>query len=163
MRFAALAASLLFGVFLGAKAFRDGPTSSEILVASASPVYGNTRGADRALRIEMRSSLAGHVTVIALAPDRQPEVYPGLGAEDIGIMADVPREYGPLPPATTRVLFVVTETPADETVRKALRGRKYGPEDLDRLKADLTSSLRDKGFRRMALGEAAFSPSTGTK
>ncbi len=158
-RFAALAASLLVGIVLGSQGFQGGRDGAEILVAEASPVYGDMRGSGgsgRPSRIEMRSSLGGYATVIALSPGRTAEIYPKPGAEDIAVSASVPRPYGPLAPGTTRVLFVVTETPAAETIHKALPRKTYGPEDLDRLRADLTTTLRAKGFRRMALGDAAF-------
>jgi hypothetical protein len=155
---AAIAASLLIGlgILIASKLPRGGGT--EVLVANASPVYGPGRGAERELRVEMRCDLAGFAAVLALAPTRWPEIFPGPGGEDIPITSGVPKEFGPLTPGTTRVLFVVTETPAAEPIRKALRGKTFTPDQVDELQAFLRSALEAKGYRRMGFGTATYEP-----
>lgn len=157
----ALAATLLVGVLVG-QSFVDenGSFQPVTSVATATPAYGATRGGERVSRIEMKSDLTGFATVVALGPGQAPEVYPAPGADDIAVKAGEPREYGPLLPSTSRVLFVVSEQPSSETVRSFLRGRAYEPQTSDTLKTELETYLRGKGFRRLAFGQTELTKSS---
>jgi hypothetical protein len=155
----AVAAALFLGIALGMMiggGRRGGGT--EILVASAMPLYEVGRGNEQALHVEMRSGMAGYATVVALRPERVPMVSPGPGGDDIQINADTPREFGPLPGWTTRVVFVVTETPAAETVRRVLGNKTYTPDQPEELQTLLRSALEGRGYRRMAFGSTTFNP-----
>ncbi len=161
----AMAASLLVAFFLGGYVLRNGggrDDGNQVLLASATPKYGTVRGTERDLRVEMRSGLTGFATVVALVPGQRPEelVFPGIGGDDIPVEASTPIEFGPLPSATTSVLFVVTETPAAERARKALRGKAFASDQIDELQTFLREALQAKGYRRMAFGSAQFDPPT---
>src|SRR5262249_17329335 len=139
-RFAALAASLLLGVYIGTRVLRDGRGGgTEVLIATAT--FSPDRGAGDWLGVEIHSDLAGFATVVALAPGRRPETLPDLGGEDIPVRSGVPEKVGPLPQSTTRILFVVTETPAGEPIRRALQDKSFGPGDAAELRTLLLSTL----------------------
>jgi hypothetical protein len=155
----ALAASILFalGAIVGSLAFRE---RTGVLVASAMPSYHDVRGNERELRIEIKSELSGFATIVALAPGPRPEVFPGPGGDDIPVKAATSVESGPLPLATTRVVLVVTETPAAEPIRKALAKKTFTPDQMEELRQFLQSTLEAKGYRRMAFGVARPTPPT---
>jgi hypothetical protein len=65
----------------------------------------------------------------------------------------------PVPADTTRALFVVTETPAGEPIRRAFEGknaRRYSPDQEAELRRELESLLKSKGYRRIAVGSASI-------
>ena len=158
-RLAALAASLLLGILIGTRVLRDGGRSgaTEILIASATPIFDPSRGGGGVekdwLGIKIDSRLSGFATVVALAPARGPEVHPDFGGDDVPVRSGVPAEVGPLPQSTTHVLFVVTETPAGEPIRRALQDKSFGPGDAAELRTLLLSTLESKGYRRIAFGD----------
>ena len=148
-KLAPLAASLLVGVLLGTTAFRSGgePSSFDVSVASVpSPTRGP--GERPGVKVEIRGE--GFVALVALAPGRRPEVVPGLGVDDVPVKEGSPAVVQ-LPESTTEVLSVVTETPASEPLRRALREKAFEPGQLEGLKAFVRAALEAKGFRRMAL------------
>lgn len=159
---AALAASILLGVGLGffiANRYHLGG-GKEILVASATLTYGPPRGKEPTIRVEMESKLPGFATIIALAPEHRSETFPGPGGDDIEVKAQVAKDFGPLPNWTTRVLFVVTETPAAEPIRRALHDKAFTSDQLHELQTFLSSTLEAKGYRRLAFGNATFTKPT---
>lgn len=153
-RFAPLAASLLLGIFLGRVAFDRG--GDFVLAAGASPLIGPGRGSDRDLGLQFESPLAGFATIVALAPGGPAEVYPALGRDDIAVDARSVAEYGPLPPGTREAFVIVTETPASDPIRRAIRDGAGGSADGANLRGLLEERLRAKGYRRMAIGAAEF-------
>lgn len=154
---AALAASLLVGVFLGRTAFDGGGEGSERSdLASASPVYGPGRGTERDVGVRFTSGLQGFATVVALSPENRPEVFPALGRDDVPVQTGATTEFGPLPPGTKEALVIVTETPAADPIRRALRERNDETGDVSGIPAFLESYLRTKGYRRIASGSIRF-------
>ena len=130
----------------------------EVLVASATSRNVLTRGKEKTITVELQSDLGGFATVVALVPGQRPVVVPHVGGDDIPVTAGAPGllSTGPLPAETTRALVVVTETPAGETIRKAMINKAFTPDQLDELQAFLRSVLETKGYRRMAFGSALF-------
>jgi hypothetical protein len=156
-RAAAIAASLLLGVFLGRTAFDGGGEGNAgYPLASASPVYGPGRGTERDLGVRFESGLRGFATVIALSPGNRPEVFPALGRDDVPVQASVPTEFSPLPSETKEAIVVVTETPAADPVRRALRDRSGETGDASSLLTFLEPHLRTKGYRRISIGIIRF-------
>lgn len=154
---AALAASLLVGVFLGRTAFDGGGEGSgRSDLASASPVYGPGRGTERDLSVRFTSGLQGFATVVALTPGSRPEVFPALGRDDVPVHSGAPAEFGPLPPGSKEAIIIVTETPAADPIRRALRERNDETGDVSGIRAFLESHLRTKGYRRIASGSIRF-------
>lgn len=154
---AAIAASLLLGVFLGRTAFDGGGEGNAgYPLASASPVYGPGRGTERDLGVRFESGLRGFATVIALSPGNRPEVFPALGRDDVAVQTRVPTEFSPLPAGTKEALVVVTETPAADPVRRALRDRSDETGDASSLLTFLEPRLRTKGYRRISIGIIRF-------
>jgi hypothetical protein len=156
-RIAALAASLLIGVFLGSNILRDGRVEGiESFSTSIAPAPAPGRGVEDWWWVEIRSDLPGFATVVALGPGSRPEILPGLGGEDEPVDPGAPALVGPLPQSTTRALSVITETPAGEPIRRALRARNFGPDQIEELKEFLRTTLESKGYRRMAFGSTAL-------
>lgn len=154
---AAIAASLLVGVFLGRTAFDGGGEGSGRRdLASASPVYGPGRGTERDLSVRFTSGLQGFATVVALTPGSRPEVFPALGRDDVPVRSGAQIEFGPLPPGTKEALVIVTETPAADPIRRALRERNDETGDVSGIRAFLGSHLRTKGYRQIASGSIQF-------
>lgn len=152
--FAAVEASLLLGVFLGRTAFER--SGEAILAAGASPLIGPGRGTERDLSVRYTSPLSGFATVVALAPGRPTEVYPALGRDVIRVDSDSAGEFGPLPAGTREALVIVSETPAADPVRWALRELAGSLADGASLRDFLEGRLQAKGYRRFALGAAEF-------
>ncbi len=149
-----LAASLLLGVLIGTTAFRGGDGSGPFPVtASSSP--SPTRGSGEQAGVKVESGRDGFVTVVALAPGNHPKVIPVLGADDVPV-----RKGGaavvPVPDEAAAVLALVTETPAGEPVRRALRDKAFEPDRIGELKAFLKSALEAKGYRRIGFGEVSL-------
>ncbi len=154
VRIGSLAASLLLGVLIGTTAFRDGDGSEPFPVtASSSP--SPTRGSGDQPGVKVESGRDGFVTVVALAPGNHMKVVPVLGADDVPV-----RKGGaavvPVPEEAAAVLALVTETPAGEPVRRALRDKAFEPGRIGELKAFLKSALEAKGYRRMGFGEVSL-------
>ena len=73
-----------------------------------------------------------------------------MGVDDVPVRGGFPAIVQ-VPESTVGVLSVVTETPASEPLRRALREKTFDPGRLDELKAFVKSALEAKGYRRMAL------------
>jgi hypothetical protein len=157
-RFAALAASLLVGVFLGRFAFQGDRSGPERFAASASASYGAGRGVERSLGVQFESNLFGFATVVAVAPGRRPEVFPALGRDDVEVRAGAPSNFGPLPAGTREALVVVAETPSADPIRRALRASDRELPDADSVREMLEPYLQTKGYRRFAFATTTFSP-----
>jgi hypothetical protein len=155
----ATAASLFAaGIFVDRTAFlRDtGLAAPHIVPATAVTELVGARGLDRVLEIRITSPIAGFATVVALIPNRRPQAFPVLGGDDIPVAAGTPSQGVSLPDATMCVVFVVTETPAGEPIRRMLsenKVTKYSPEQDSQLRNDLQELLIAKGYHRIAVGK----------
>jgi hypothetical protein len=141
----------------------------EVLVASVTPQSGVSRGvgADNFqimgpdFSVTIASPRRGFATIALLAPG-QCEVYPGPGQEAITITPPQPRDYGPLPRprVKTTMLVIVTETPAAETIRKALPVEGAAPEDISKILENLNIALLQHGYRWAAIARMTIEPPT---
>jgi hypothetical protein len=151
-RASALAASLLIGISIGSRVFRDqgdaaGPSSWPV---DASLLSKGARGDLGSRQIEIRSKLDGFATIIELIPGERPEVTPGAGGELIRVKPGSPTESPPLPPSSKGspvALIVVTATPSDADIRRALRGRIFSPDEIDQLRSFVETKLRELNHR----------------
>ena len=155
----ALAASVLVGVAIGWYVRGNGQSTHQVLVASAVIEPAKIRGpkGEELKQVRITGPFDGFVTVIALAPDRKQRVFPEFGSDDQLVTKGAQSEGIPLPLDTTHVLFVVTETPAGESIRRAFEGknaRRYSPDKEDDLRRDLQEILTKKGYRRIAFGSS---------
>ena len=164
-RFAIAASLLIIGGLVGRYFAPHGPglNGNTLLVANASIAFRPNRGADEVPHIEIVSPLSGFATIVSLAPDRRPLVFPQLGGADIAISSEEPSESYPLPKDTTHVIFVVTETPSGEPIRAIENTllRDLGIGDERRIRDELRRQLEQKGFRRIAIGESPIKKASG--
>jgi hypothetical protein len=111
--------------------------------------------------VRVKGPFDGFVTVLALAPDRKQRVFPEFGADDKPVASGADADGIPVPEDTTRVLIVVTETPAGEPIRRAFEGknaRRFSPDQEGELRREVEELLRKKGYRRVAIGDATVTP-----
>jgi hypothetical protein len=156
----ALAASLLIGLLVG-RAFDSTSEETVVLAASGTATWTPVRGNQQELRLRVNSPLDGFLVAVALAPNTTPKVRPGLGIGDFEALKGKPSEHAVLPANTTRVVFVVTTTPAGESIRQLIDDsppQRYQPEDHAALRNDLQRYLEDKGHRKMAFGDLDIAP-----
>lgn len=159
----ALAACLLVGVFIGWYIHGNGQDRREVLVASAKVEPSLIRGPndEKLQQLRVAGPFEGFVVVLALAPDRKQRVIPEFGADDKPVAAGADSEGIPVPADTTRAIFVVTETPAGEPIRRAFEGktaRRFSPDQEAELRRELEDFLKKKGYRRIAIGSATVVP-----
>ena len=133
----------------------------QIVAATGRTQLVTVRGDEEELELQVTSAFHGYVASVALAPNRRPLVQPVLGGEDIEAEQNGPSIPIILPAGTTRVVFVVTETPAGESVRQMIddaNAIRYQPLQYERLREDLVAYLQLKGHKRIAVGNKAISP-----
>jgi hypothetical protein len=156
----AIAASLLIGFVLRG-AFPDTTESGmQVLAATGTVDYVAARGSsDRTPRINFESPFDGFGLVISLAKDRRPFVYPQLGQEDIEIK-DGASSYL-LPADTSEAVFVVTQTPAGESIRaiENTELRELATANTASIRNTLERHLRSKGHKKIAIGEVEIDQS----
>lgn len=150
---AAIAASLILGLLLGRSML---PQPNGIQVASASAEIESViqRGPE-AKDIRVQAPFKGFATVLALSPQQNAEVAPSWGDPDIEVPVNGLSTAVALPDGATRVLFVVTETPAGEPIRLWIEDDNIGPfyaDELEALQDEVTKLLERKGYRRIAVG-----------
>jgi hypothetical protein len=153
----ALAASLLIGVFLGTSVLQDGGGGRTLGIGGEAR-YGPVRGTERERSVVFRSPIRGFATIVVLREGSPPEVLPGPGQDDLRVRPGVDLEHGPLPPGTDVALVLITETPASDPIRRALRGASFSPGEAGVLRAELEAALRGMNYRRLALGTIRFEP-----
>jgi hypothetical protein len=153
----AMAACLLLGAFIGWWS-RGGRAPDELVAASAVVEPAKFRGApnEKPPEVRVTAPFDGFIVVIALAPDRKHQVVPGLGDDDISAVGGRPSEGVVIPADSTRVLYAVTETPAAEPIRRFLgrNARSFTADDEPDLRRALLDLLKQKGYRRVALGSS---------
>ena len=156
-----LAASVLIGLFVGWALFRAGdPQQLQILAAGGTAGFVTARGGEE-LQVQVDSPLAGFATLIALAPNRKPQVYPPFGADDIPVPAGASSEPVTVRDGTTRVLAVVTQTPAGESIRRLIDddpNADFEPQDVDDLQEQVQELLESKGHLRIAFAQIPIEP-----
>lgn len=149
---AAIAASLLLGLFLGRQFVS--PQTFEVAMASGKANYVTQRGTE-SLEVTVSAPFKGYGTVISLDTENEAEVFPGWGDGDLDVPSNAPSEPVALADGTTRAVFVVTETPAAEPIRLWLEDESTeaaGPQDYKTLLENLERLLQTKGYRRIAAG-----------
>lgn len=106
--------------------------------------------------LTVTSPMSGFLTVIELAADRKQRIDDKLASPDTPVAAGQSVTWAKsLDADTTRVVFVVTETPADSAVVRGFglpNSKRYVTTDAEALKRDLEKYLREKGYRRLAIG-----------
>ena len=150
-----LAASLLLNVFL-ARTYIGDQEGVKVFAATAEVEPGEFRGAGvvKLPEVRVNAPFKGFVVVIALAPDRKQQVVPGLGADDIPVAAGEQSKGVIVPADSTRVLYVVTETSAGETIRRFLgdNNRRIMADQEPELRRELEELLKKKNYRWIAFG-----------
>jgi hypothetical protein len=153
---AAVAASLLVGLVVGWTVFGGRPGGTEILVARASIEFGPPRGAEPPQpEVRVEGALEGYVTLIALGPDRRQVIIPPLGGDYVRVKLNGRSEPIGVPEDTTRVVYVVTETPASDPIEREFasrEARRYAPDEAGELRTSLERFLIRTGYRRFAVG-----------
>jgi hypothetical protein len=114
-----------------------------------------SRGVGEQPGVRIESGGDGFVTLVLLSPGLRQEVVPGAGVDDVPVRPGAPAIV-PVPASTSGVLSVVTETPASEPLRRALREKRFEPGQAGELEAFVRSTLESKGYRRKALGWASL-------
>lgn len=149
---------LLIGFGLGALVFRGGGKDDARTVAQAdvSVKLQDPRGAESVI---FAATVAGHpdgfVTTIVFRSGKRPVVYPDYGAPETRIGSSGRATIDSLEGTPGgAVLMFVTETPAAETVRKALAElpQNASPEVV---REKVTQTLLASGYRKLSAGSAA--------
>ena len=155
-----LAASLFILGVCADRAFWPRQNGMQVLVASTSTKYVPGRDPNELLpELAIESDLSGFATVVSLAPERRPLVWPSIGSDDFPIIGDGTSQPFTLPKDTTEAVFVVTETPSGEPIRRIEDSfTDLRPGDESRVRELMLATLKEKGYRRMAFGEASFTP-----
>jgi hypothetical protein len=173
--------ALLLGGVLGFIGRRPGITppqisSAELLMASLTPQAGATRAAGPQEQVQfdthliyqigrdfdavLRSPREGFATIIVLAPDQAPVVYPGTDEERISIKAFKPYVYPdlPRPRKQSAIALIVTESPASSEIRKILE-TSGATGKVDRFLAHLQKELETAGYKWIAVDSITVEPS----
>lgn len=159
----ALAACLLIGIAIGWFIRGGRHDRYEILVANAKVEPSLIRGPndEKLQQVRIKGPFDGFVVVIALAPDRKQRVFPEFGADDKPVATGAESDGIPVPADTTRAIYIVTETPAGEPIRRAFEGknaRRFSPDQEAELRRELEDLLTKKGYRRAAIGSTTVVP-----
>lgn len=161
---AVLAATLLVaGVLFDRLWFQGGGDANAVVLhdARASVAWVPMRGSNEEAKLKITSPIAGFAVAVCLANDRPPLVVPALGQSDIPVSEEEGSEAFSVPGDTTSVVFVVTETPAGEPVRREFDGRQakeYTLEETVKVRTNLLEFLQQKGYRRIAVGSITEVP-----
>lgn len=158
---AGLAAGLLLGGLAGWALRGPGEKTGEPVAMTGRATFEphTTRGPnDGPSQVRVSSSADGFVVVIELSADLNQFFKPPPGKE-IPVGQGGQSEGIPLRASTSRIVYVVTETPAGETVRVAFdpkQTRVYRADHHADLKRDLEDALTKKGYRRFTVGTEAI-------
>ena len=147
-----IAASLIIGLFVGHQL--NGPAGFQVAKADADTNFVTQRGVE-SLEIRVGAPFQGFATVISLTPEGDAEVFPGWGDAALSVPEGSLSEAVAIAEETTRIVFVVTETPAAEPIRLWLEHddtKAFGPNDYKQLLVELEEVLQANGYRRIAVG-----------
>jgi hypothetical protein len=153
----AVAASLIVGMFLG----QGWPGSTrEVLLADATLEEAGGRGAGDQQMVRIVSPRNGFATIVRYSPEDTIDdvlIDPESFESALTVAADKPIEYGPLDgiDAGTAIVVIVTETPATETIRRAVGNLVDLPSRPEELRKAILESLWSNGYRWAALAEVA--------
>jgi hypothetical protein len=155
------AAALAFGIAgIVVGRFAVGPgedrKSREVVVAQlAVKNEGGRGGGVSAIKVDIGCQRPGFATVVVLSDP--PETFPLRDEDNIATGPDVRGAYGPIEgKSNTAVLVVVTETPARETVRRAVGSGKVNLADTKAVREFILEALWRDNHRWASVEESRF-------
>lgn len=150
----AIAASI-FGVLIGwfAHSQPGQRPDREVVLAQVGLKDGGPRGAGVvAVTVEVASPKPGFATVVVLSGT--PQTFPLRDEDNISVQAEAASRYGPLETKPdTVVLVFVTETPARDTVRRAV-AKVADPADSKAVREAVLSALWRDGYHWAAVQDS---------
>lgn len=125
------------------------------LLASVTPKFGDRKGPERILTgLEVESNFDGHATVVFFRPNNKQVVVPTLGSDqDWAVRAGGPPTALVLPDSVedaTAAILIVTETPADASIRKLL-DKRYTADQMEEVQSLLQTKLRNLNYKRFSI------------
>ena len=151
----ALAASLLLGFFIG----QTVQNSPSVYVAKLETKEVIERGPDNEilrelLDVRVTSPMEGFLTLVAALSDQPLQVHPMPDQDEIPVGPNLPHDLTLEQTDAMLVIAIITETPADETIRRLIRHHEtvLRQSQDSFVEDELRKLLQAKGFRDFALG-----------
>lgn len=162
----ATAAMLLLAFTVVFRNLPRGVQADTNLVASANLKFGERGGPQNVLTgLEVTSNFDGYVTVVFLKAEHKQVVVPLSGSEQEWRVTPNGAPTVVLLPEVAEdaqaALLVVTQTPADATVRKLTDKHKYTANQLGELEAFLEGKLREMNYHQLILKPLKLPPAKG--
>ncbi len=142
----ALAACLLVGILVGRWSFSLAG-SSPTLFASVDRTTADNRGGPGQFALKLSSQSPCFATIIVIREDGSLNLLPTISGDEIAIPAGGTVTTQPLPDGVL-ALTVITETPADGVLRRAIARQKFQPNQVGDLEILVRQALMQTNFHQ---------------